>query len=291
MLKQLFISKGRSAECDSSNNSIHNDRKTIAGRGAFATVNDTSDSDRYSEGQNRCSDRADESLIVNFPPIPRRLLVSEEKNDFKTPKSGQVTEIVNASRYAVPSNLEQSQSKKFSLKEPSMQNQCKSTPKSPMRVSFSPHSTLHQWANYYHDEYSRYCSTWYNKSEYRKFHRTTKFEASLQRQRDAIAEEDDQGNDSDDAPKFGHINDSSPCSDIDVETAVSLRRGIEHLLCPKTLNQIMKCRELHKNTVLEQQFVVNSEQELRSVSKRVSKWGKARAWMYANVESGDIQRF
>mmetsp|Transcript_1461 Transcript_1461/g.2926 ORF Transcript_1461/g.2926 Transcript_1461/m.2926 type:complete len:96 (+) Transcript_1461:2-289(+) len=62
--------------------------------------------------------------------------------------------------------------------------------------------------------------------------------------------------------------------------------GMEHLICPRTLQKIIVAREEHKTAVLEEQFRQNAlcrsdPAALRSVSKSKSKWGKARAWAYA----------
>lgn len=282
-----FLSKVEPLRCDSSSIASDHGIQIVVSRGTSTTADDTPDDDYDSRELNQSLDITDESLIVDFPEIPRRRFLSVECGvDFNANEEPKcLMEIVQVRQCEAPSKMGQLQSKQLYPKEQRMKSAYNLSPKNPKRVSFSPHSTLHRWEISYNNDYSRYCSTWYNKSDYRKFHRTTKFEASLERQRAAIIAEDDvHCCDSEILHKIGRKNGCCPHSETDDETAVSLRRGIEHLLCPKTLRQIMKCRELHKNTVLQQQLIVNSEQKLRSASKRVSKWGKARAWTYANVE-------
>lgn len=129
-------------------------------------------------------------------------------------------------------------------------------------VRFAETSTLHQWV----DRRKSPQDSWQSKSDYKAFRRNLKHEVVIAR--------------------------NQMMSGVDVDDLDTIKnneisiRGMEHLICPRTLHKIMDTREAHKTAVLEEQFRQISSgcfdsDAIRSVSKENSKWGKARAWAYA----------
>mmetsp|Transcript_14748 Transcript_14748/g.31064 ORF Transcript_14748/g.31064 Transcript_14748/m.31064 type:complete len:201 (+) Transcript_14748:78-680(+) len=128
-------------------------------------------------------------------------------------------------------------------------------------VRFAESSILHQWI----DERKSPQESWETKSDYNTFRCNLKHEVIIVRK------------------QFMSIDVSELDADGNNEICI---RGVEHLICPRTLQKIIIAREEHKTAVLEEQFRQNAlcrsdPAALRSVSKSKSKWGKARAWAYA----------
>ncbi len=129
-------------------------------------------------------------------------------------------------------------------------------------VQFAESSILHQWV----DERKSSQESWESKSDYKTFRRNLKHEVVIMR---------------------NHIMSGIDVAELDAcDNNDFCIRGMEHLICPKTLQEIIVTREAHKTGVLEEQFRqsalgLSDHTALRSVSRKNSKWGKARAWAYS----------
>ncbi len=137
------------------------------------------------------------------------------------------------------------------------------------RVRFAETSTLHQWV----DRRNSPQESWQNKSDYKSFRRNLKHEVVVAR---------------------NQILSGVDVTDLDTINNELCIRGMEHLICPRTLHKIMDQREAHKIVVLEEQFRQSAlgctdAAALCAASKENSKWGKARAWAYAGGKNG-LQR-